>query len=193
MSFFTGVEPGTVRHPSLSDRRMDGVGTVEITSACITAPSPKDGVRYALVEGINVDHPALPPGTKIKVFMQKLGDIMTGKNVGTFLVAAIGDCSDQLAEQCFGDRSPLIGRRVRIQTTTGRIAKKSGKEYTGTDYFPADGQTVVTPVSVKAPPAPAAPAATPFPPQGWYLDPHGRGYYDANGSIKSEAELRGAR
>lgn len=45
--------------------------------------------------------------------------------------------------------------------------------------------------TVVAPP-PVAPAAPePFnPPEGWFVDPHGRGYYNASGAIKSEAELR---
>jgi hypothetical protein len=40
-----------------------------------------------------------------------------------------------------------------------------------------------------APPPP--PAAATFPPPGWFLDPHGRGYYNAAGEIKTEAALRG--
>lgn len=157
---------------------------------------------FVIVEGRNVDHPAVAGETPILVFMCDITDPEYGpKNLGSFLQAIYGTAGPAIAEKAITNKD-LVGKRVRVDTRErlyGPKSPKSGQKFWAQDYYPAStGQgeprhvpaAPAAPAPVKAAEPVKAPIAPAFPPEGWYVDPHGRGFYNAFHEIKSEAELR---
>ncbi len=155
---------------------LPGSGVVRITEIkMVNAQVGQD--LYVIGEGEIVEHATQAPGTPVKIFMVNLRGKYPKASLGDlrlFLEAVKGGPmeSDSEGEQAIA-RNTFAGRTIRVQAETG-TAKTSGKPFTRYLYSPTGGQAVAPTVK--------APAAIP---PGWFVDPHGRGYYNAAGEIKA--------
>lgn len=157
-------------------------------------PSPVGAVRSC---GSRVDGPYAKIGLgEVKAAT----GVLMGFDVGQ--VDARGAEIEAMAARSIEPEQPLAGKIIAAdlwyaKTKNGKILKYRFRECDAVTLAQVQGAAAAAmsapdledaPGTPPPPPPPASAAI--FPPAGWFVDPHGRGYYNAAGQIKSEAELR---
>ena len=200
MGFFDAVVKPTDKSPQIRDYKVQGSGVIEMTGARMKrGEQPRTANKmFLIVDGVNVDHPACPPGTKITVMITDMGEVYAGKDIGRLCDAATGDPTPAEADRLFGESTQACAG-VRVGVTVleqpyGSRSDKFGSTFLGTTFYRVTDQSAAPAPKAPAPPAPPAPAAPKAPaawapPAPWELYAPGW-YHDGNGNSLSEAEVR---